>query len=159
VKHPGSRHDPGDPYRVLDVDLGASQQDIARAYRRAAQRVHPDTRPTDPQAAARFQALADAYDLLSDPRRRADYDQARSSGELVSQPVKSRDTGTSSRPATSAYLLSPPPGPPVWAGPVHVEPPAAASQQGQASDPPTASFEDPPVILDERSGLRRSWPW
>jgi curved DNA-binding protein CbpA len=159
VKHPGSRHDPGDPYRVLSVDLGASQQDIARAYRRAAQRVHPDTQPTDTQATAPFLALADAYDLLSDPRRRADYDHARSSGEPARQPVKPRYTGTSPRPASSAYLLPPPPGPPVWAGPVYVKPSAAASQQGQGSDPPPAGFEDPPLILDKRSGLRQSWPW
>jgi hypothetical protein len=69
VNHPGSRHDPGDPYRVLGVDLGASQQGIARAYRRAAQRVHPDTQPADPQATARFRAVADAYDYdLLSPR-------------------------------------------------------------------------------------------
>jgi curved DNA-binding protein CbpA len=158
MKHPRSRHDPDDPYRVLGVDSGASQPDIARAYRRAAQRVHPDTQPTDPQATARFQALADAYDLLRDPGRRADYDHARSSDEPASQPVQPRYTRASPRPASSPYLLSPIPGQPVWAGLVHVEP-AAANQQGQASDPPTPTFEDPPVILDDRLRPRRSWPW
>jgi curved DNA-binding protein CbpA len=159
VKHPRFRHDPGDPYRVLGVDSGASQHEIVRAYRRAAQRVHPDTQPADPQATAQFRALADAYRLLSDPGRRADYDHARSSDDPASQPVQPRYTRTSPRPASSPYLLSPEPGQPVWAGPVHVEPPAAANQQGHASGPPTPSLEDPPVILDGRPRPRRSWPW
>jgi curved DNA-binding protein CbpA len=51
---------PWDPYRVLGVGSGASQQDIARAYRRAARHAHPDKQPADPGAAARFQALTDA---------------------------------------------------------------------------------------------------
>jgi len=158
MKHPRSWHDPDDPYRMLGVGSGASQQDIARAYRRVAQRVHPDTQPTDPQATARFQALTAAYDLLSDPGRRADYDHARSSGEPTSQPVQPRYKGTSPRPASSPYLLSPTPGQPVWVGPVHVEPPAAASQQGQVGGPSTARFEDPPIILGG-PGPTWSWPW
>jgi curved DNA-binding protein CbpA len=64
MEHAGPRRNPGDPYRVLGVSADASQRDIARAYRRAVQRAHPDARPRDPQAAARFQALTDAYDLL-----------------------------------------------------------------------------------------------
>src|SRR5438067_636943 len=63
-----------DPYRVLGVSVGASQQDITRAYRRAVQHAHPDAQPHDPQAVARFRALTDAYELLRDPGRRADYD-------------------------------------------------------------------------------------
>ncbi|MBO0809173.1 MAG: J domain-containing protein, partial [Actinobacteria bacterium] len=63
-----------DPYAVLGVPADASRQDIVRAYRRAAQLAHPDTQPQDPQAAARFGALSDAYQTLSDPGRRADYD-------------------------------------------------------------------------------------
>jgi curved DNA-binding protein CbpA len=159
MEHRRSRQGRDDPYRVLGVDPGASQQDIARAYRRAAQRVHPDTRPEDPLAAARFQALADAYDVLRDPGGRADYDRAHPAHEPTSQPAPPRHTAAGPHPPGSPYLLSPTPGQPMWAGPVHVEPPAAARQQGQGGDQPTARFEDLPIILDLRPGSRWGWPW
>jgi hypothetical protein len=159
MKNARSRRPRNDPYRVLGVDTGASQQDITRAYHRAAQRVHPDTQPEDPQAAAQFQALADAYDLLRDARRRADYDHAHPADEPTSPPVQPRHTGASPHSPGLPYLLSPTPGQPVWAGPVHVEPPGAASQQGQGGGPATARIEDPPIILDLRPGPRWSWPW
>ncbi len=74
MEHAGAGRTPGDPYGVLGVSADASQRDIARAYRRAVQHAHPDARPHDPEAAARFQALTDAYELLRDPVRRADYE-------------------------------------------------------------------------------------
>jgi curved DNA-binding protein CbpA len=55
MEHPAPGRSHHDPYQVLGVDTGASRQDIARAYRRAIQRAHPDAQPADPQAAARFQ--------------------------------------------------------------------------------------------------------
>src|ERR1700691_1116672 len=58
-------------YDVLQVRADSSTTDIARASRRLARAWHPDTRPADPGAAARFQAVSDAYELLSDPVRRA----------------------------------------------------------------------------------------
>ena len=63
-----------DYYEVLGVERGASQQDIKRAYRRLARQHHPDVNPGDPQAEARFKEVAEAYETLSDPRRRHDYD-------------------------------------------------------------------------------------
>ncbi len=158
MKHPRPMQGDDDPYRVLGVDAGASQQDITRAYRRGAQRVHPDARPGDTQAAARFQALADAYDLLRDPGRRADYDHARPADEPAGRPAQPTHTGASALSPGSPYLRSPVPGQPVWAGPVHVEPPAA-SQQGPGGDAAAARFEDPPIVLDPRVGARWSWPW
>jgi curved DNA-binding protein CbpA len=80
----------GDPYQVLGVTAGASRQDIARAYRRAAQAAHPDARPADPGAAARFRALTDAYDLLSDAGRRADYDRRHPPQQPPAQHVPAR---------------------------------------------------------------------
>ncbi len=62
------------PYEVLGIGTGATGADITRAYRRLARAVHPDSRPGDPAAAAEFQAVSDAYGLLSDPARRAAYD-------------------------------------------------------------------------------------
>jgi curved DNA-binding protein CbpA len=63
-----------DPYQVLGIGADATSADIARAWRRLARAVHPDSRPADPAAAEQFQAAADAYGLLSDPARRAAWD-------------------------------------------------------------------------------------
>jgi hypothetical protein len=97
--------------------------------------------------------------VLRDPGRRADYDHAHPADEPISQPAPPRQTAAGPYSPGSPYLLSRAPGQPMWAGPVHVEPPAAASQQGQDDDAPTARFEDPPIILDLRPGPRWSWPW
>ena len=61
---------------MLGVSPDASQEAIVQAYRRLARVSHPDARPDDPQAAARFRALTSAYEVLSDPIRRDDYDRA-----------------------------------------------------------------------------------
>jgi DnaJ-like protein len=139
----------GDPYRVLGVDTGASQRDIARAYRRSAQHAHPDTRPRDPAAAARFQALTAAYDLLRDPGRRAAYDRAHPAAEPSGQLLQP------GRPATAPRWR----GSPIWAGPVHVEPPPtalAASEEGRST---AAEIGDPVVILGPLPGRVWGWPW
>jgi curved DNA-binding protein CbpA len=62
-----------DYYQVLGVARDASTPEIRRAYRRLARRHHPDRNP-QPESPARFRALADAYATLSDPSRRARYD-------------------------------------------------------------------------------------
>ena len=63
-----------DPYEILGVAQGASQQDIKQAYRRLAKRHHPDRNPDDKSAEARFKEVRAAYDVLGDPERRAQYD-------------------------------------------------------------------------------------
>jgi curved DNA-binding protein len=63
----------GDYYRVLGVDRSAGQQDIQRAYRKLARRFHPDLNK-DPGAEERFKQLSEAYEVLSDERKRARYD-------------------------------------------------------------------------------------
>lgn len=146
-----------DPYRVLGVDTGASRQDIVRAYRRAVHDAHPDTQPTDPRAAARFQELTDAYDLLSDPARRADYDRVHHpAGDAGAQP--SLPQPAMARWAGPRHLLAPPPGQPIWAGPVHIEPPAAPGSQQDPARPPATDVEDPPVVLGTWRG-RWGWLW
>src|SRR5690348_16350466 len=160
MEHPGPRRDPGDPYRVLGVSADASRRDIARAYRRAVQHAHPDARPHDPQAAARFRALTDAYDLVSDPGRRAGYDRGRLAREPGGQPPESRQPTPASRWRGSPFLLGPPPGQPIWAGPVQAGPPAAApaaSRHGRGAA--AAEFDDPVVILGVRPGQVWGWPW
>jgi hypothetical protein len=63
-----------DLYRLLGVSRGASGAEIAQAWRRKALAEHPDRRPRDTTAPARFRALAEAYRVLGDPARRAAYD-------------------------------------------------------------------------------------
>jgi len=63
-----------DYYEVLETSRGASADDLKRAYRRLAMKHHPDQNPDDPSAAERFREVTEAYQVLSDPRRRASYD-------------------------------------------------------------------------------------
>jgi molecular chaperone DnaJ len=63
-----------DYYEVLGVDRGASPEEIKRAFRRLAREHHPDVNKDD-HAAERFKDINEAYQVLSDPERRAQYDQ------------------------------------------------------------------------------------
>jgi DnaJ-class molecular chaperone len=65
---------PKDPYDVIGVAKNASDEEIKKAYRRLAREYHPDRNPGDKQAEARFKEIQDAYDLLSDKTKRAQYD-------------------------------------------------------------------------------------
>jgi molecular chaperone DnaJ len=63
-----------DYYDILGVARDASTEDIKRAFRRLARDTHPDANPEDPAAEARFRDIAEAYEVLSDPAKRAAYD-------------------------------------------------------------------------------------
>jgi molecular chaperone DnaJ len=65
---------PRDPYQVLGVAKDASEQDVKKAFRRLARELHPDVNAHDPQAEDKFKEAAEAYEILSDPERRATYD-------------------------------------------------------------------------------------
>jgi molecular chaperone DnaJ len=62
-----------DHYEVLGVERDASPEDIKKAYRRLARELHPDVNPS-PEAAERFKLVTHAYDVLSDPQQRVEYD-------------------------------------------------------------------------------------
>jgi curved DNA-binding protein len=64
-----------DYYKVLGVDRNASEKEIKRAYRRLAREYHPDVNPEDAQAEERFKEINEAHEVLSDPEKRAKYDQ------------------------------------------------------------------------------------
>lgn len=63
-----------DPYTTLGVSRGASEKDIKSAYRKLAKELHPDRNQDNPKAAERFSAVTNAYDLLSDKEKRAQFD-------------------------------------------------------------------------------------
>lgn len=63
-----------DPYTTLGVARGASEKDIKSAYRKLAKELHPDRNKDNPKAAERFSKVTNAYDLLSDKGKRAQFD-------------------------------------------------------------------------------------
>jgi DnaJ domain len=71
---PKGMQDDLDPYDVLGVERGASDEEIRAAYRRAALATHPDLNPGDASAVKRFKRVQIAYDVLGDPARRVAYD-------------------------------------------------------------------------------------
>ena len=64
-----------DYYDLLGLDRGASQDDIKKAYRKIARELHPDVNP-DPEVQNKFKEVTAAYDTLSDPQKRQQYDMA-----------------------------------------------------------------------------------
>jgi molecular chaperone DnaJ len=65
---------PRDPYDVLGVPRDADETQIKKAFRRLARELHPDVNAHDPDAESKFKEAAEAYEILSDPRRREIFD-------------------------------------------------------------------------------------
>jgi DnaJ-class molecular chaperone len=87
-----------DPYEVIGVRRDASADDIKKAYRQLAKKLHPDLNPGNAKAAAQFKDVSAAYDLLSDADKRARFDR----GEIDA-------SGAETRPRSSyrTYAESP----------------------------------------------------
>ncbi len=64
-----------DYYKILGVDKNIPQKDVRKAFLKRAKQFHPDLHPDDPKAKAKFQALNEAYAVISDPEKRKKYDQ------------------------------------------------------------------------------------
>jgi len=71
-----------DLYELLEVERNASPDDIKKSYRRLARQYHPDANPGDAEAEARFKEVASAYEVLSDPGKRSQYDQYGEAGSF-----------------------------------------------------------------------------
>lgn len=80
-----------DPYTALGVKRDAPQEDIQKAYRRLAKKLHPDLNPSNKAAEEQFKEISVAYDLLGDPEKRARFDR----GEI--------DASGQERPAQPFY--------------------------------------------------------
>ncbi len=81
-----------DPYQLLEVSRTASPDEIKKAYRRLAKQYHPDRNPGDRSAEKRFKEVQAAYEVLSDPQKRAQYDRFGAGG-----PMPEYQSWTSSR--------------------------------------------------------------
>ena len=77
-----------DPYDVLGVKKVASQEEIQKAYRRLAKKLHPDLNPGNKQAEEQFKDVAAAYNLLGDGEKRARYDRGEIDASGVERPQR-----------------------------------------------------------------------
>jgi curved DNA-binding protein CbpA len=148
--------DGGGLYRRLDVAPGASSAEIGRAYRRLAHGAHPDAHPDDPDASGRFQQITEAYQVLSDPGRRARYDRAhRPPDATLTTSAPTGGPGREAPPSAWGFVSRPLQAPPVVigtapiftgsadliAGPVRLEPtPGARSGFSPSEEEAAAAF-------------------
>ena len=69
-----------DPYKILGVAKTATADEIRKAYRKLAKALHPDANPDNKAAEERFKNVSQAFKLLSDPKKRAEYDAGQRAG-------------------------------------------------------------------------------
>lgn len=95
-----------DYYRVLGLDSDASQEDIRKAYRLYASKLHPDKHKGDQFFEERFKEIQEAYEVLSDPTRRAAYDRKRNGNDQQSTKANTTTRGKSKTTDRSGYSSS-----------------------------------------------------
>jgi DnaJ-class molecular chaperone len=77
-----------DPYETLGVAKTASAEDIQKAYRKLAKKLHPDLNPGDKSAEEKFKDVSAAYDLLGDPEKRGRFDRGEIDAQGVEKPQR-----------------------------------------------------------------------
>ena len=87
---------PTDYYEVLGVPRTAPEGDIKRAYRQLARKYHPDVATDKTAAENHFKEINEAYEVLSDPQKRANYDRFGHAGEVFVRPSLCTAAHTSS---------------------------------------------------------------
>src|SRR5205807_2496195 len=90
-----------DPYEVLGVSKGASQEDIKKAYRNLAKKLHPDSNKKDPKAATKFAELNGAYEIVGDEGKRKAFDRGEIDAE--GKPRFQGFEGFGGRPGTGPF--------------------------------------------------------
>jgi len=128
-----------DPYKILQVDPEAEEEVIAAAYRRLARKYHPDT-ATGPESLGRMEAINAAWEVLGDPRRRAEHDRQRALQAAVARSgAGPSPDGTTAAAASGTARSGASPTPARARDPVR---PASASRPGtspRAPEPETVS--------------------
>ncbi|HET7272548.1 MAG TPA: J domain-containing protein [Rubrobacter sp.] len=91
-----------DPYGLLGVSRGASEEDVRKAYRRLAREYHPDANPGDIKAEDRFKEIQQAYEILSNPNKRREYDERSRPSSRKRRPGSSSKATRGSRKTTTS---------------------------------------------------------
>ena len=153
----GARRASGNPYVVLGVSAHADQVAIRRAYRRLVRLYHPDLRSADPDAAAKFQAITAAYEILGDPERRETWDQGLGTGSRSKEGRRpsairrSAEVHPASKRTQESWAWK---APPLWVGPVRIEASAHPAQR----HPKAPAVESHMRLLSSAlSGLGLGW--
>jgi len=157
-----------DFYIVLGVPREATLADVKRAYRRLARRYHPDINPGDDTAAAVFRRVAEAYEILSDPNRRRQYDatgSALAAGEAgpsiefegfdFTTAAEGREAGTFSELFADVFQPRPSPEPPRPGAELHVELPLTFPQAMRGGEFPVSVLRQERCADCDGSGMRR----
>ena len=84
-----------DYYKILEVDRSSSPEEIKKSYRKMAMKYHPDKNPDDKKAEEKFKECAEAFEVLSDPQKKQQYDQFGSVGGGSGNPFGGRGHGFS----------------------------------------------------------------